>query len=247
MTLSDAIGVAYGPVTIAGSGATYTITLARPITQPDRVTIDIANPAIAPFARRLDVLPGDFNDDAKVNTQDLLGVRAEWLGLDGAKPTIFGDINGDGVVDQQDYLDVLAAMGTAPADRQGHGRGLGVDRPVSGGRPGGGADRDDEPTGAEQPDRGSPGVGGRVAAEGGGPAGRPRPRLEPGDFIEAGRDRPGSSWRSLRWRVVAWERAADPRGRPDPWDKAIENALRARAVTARPFFRTPLLPRIRLW
>ncbi len=112
MTLSDAIGVAYGPVTIAGSGATYTITLARPITQPDRVTIDIANPAIAPFARRLDVLPGDFNDDAKVNTQDLLGVRAEWLGLDGAKPTIFGDINGDGVVDQQDYLDVLAAMGT---------------------------------------------------------------------------------------------------------------------------------------
>ena len=31
------------------------------------------------FSRRLDVLPGDFNDDGVVNSQDLVGVRNEWL------------------------------------------------------------------------------------------------------------------------------------------------------------------------
>jgi hypothetical protein len=38
-----------------------------------------------------------------VNTQDLAGIRNEWLGIDGAKPTIFGDLNGDGKVNVVDY------------------------------------------------------------------------------------------------------------------------------------------------
>jgi hypothetical protein len=93
----------YGPVTISGSGTSYTITFAQPINKADRVTITIANATIATFTRRLDVLPGDFNDDGVVNSQDAAGVRNEFLGFAGATPTIFGDINGDGKVDINDY------------------------------------------------------------------------------------------------------------------------------------------------
>jgi hypothetical protein len=33
----------------------------------------------------------------------MVGIRNEFLGFAGAVPTIFGDINGDGVVDVNDY------------------------------------------------------------------------------------------------------------------------------------------------
>ena len=105
-------GINYGPVTISGSGMSYTITLAQPINEADRVTITIGNATIATFTRRLDVLPGDFNDDGVVNGQDLVGVHNEWLGINGAVPTIFGDINGDGVVNVTDYNDVRKQIGT---------------------------------------------------------------------------------------------------------------------------------------
>jgi hypothetical protein len=111
VTIHSAIGADYGPVTISGSGTSYTITLARPIDVADRVTITIGNASIATFTRRLDVLPGDFNDDGVVNSQDLVGVRNEILGL--APITIFGDINGDGKVDIKDYNAVRAAIGTS--------------------------------------------------------------------------------------------------------------------------------------
>ncbi len=59
------------------------------------------------------MLPGDFNDDGVVNSQDLVGVRNEWLGIGGATYTIFGDLNGDGVVNVTDYNDVRAELGTS--------------------------------------------------------------------------------------------------------------------------------------
>jgi hypothetical protein len=93
----------YGPVTSCGSGTSYTITFAQPISKADRVTITIGSGTIATFTRRLDVLPGDFNDDGKVNSADLVGVRNEFLGFNGAAPTIFGDINGNGTVNITDY------------------------------------------------------------------------------------------------------------------------------------------------
>jgi hypothetical protein len=111
ITIHSAIGASYGPVTISGSGTSYTITFAQPIAGADRVTITIGNASIATFTRRLDVLPGDFNDDGVVNSQDLVGVRNEVLGL--TKATIFGDINGDGKVDIKDYNAVRAAIGTS--------------------------------------------------------------------------------------------------------------------------------------
>ena len=65
------------------------------------------------FYRQLDVLPGDFNDDGVVNSQDLAGVRNEWLGVGGAKPTIFGDIIGNGTVNVADYNAERLLIGTS--------------------------------------------------------------------------------------------------------------------------------------
>ncbi len=105
-------GTNYGPVTVSGSGTSYTITLAQPINAADRVTITIGNDLIASFTRRLDVLPGDVNDDGVVNVQDMVAIRNQMLGLLGAVPTIFGDINGDGKVDINDYTAVRKLIGT---------------------------------------------------------------------------------------------------------------------------------------
>jgi Dockerin type I domain len=110
VTVASAMGVNYGPVTVSGSGTSYTITLAQPIDAADRVTITIVNPGISLFNRRVDVLPGDFNDDGLVNSQDLVGVRNEILGV--APVTIFGDLNGDGMVDINDYNAVRQRIGT---------------------------------------------------------------------------------------------------------------------------------------
>ena len=59
------------------------------------------------------MLPGDFNNDGVVNSQDLAGIRNEWLGIGGAKPTIFGDINGDGKVNVEDYNLERLLIGTS--------------------------------------------------------------------------------------------------------------------------------------
>jgi hypothetical protein len=101
--VKSARGINYGQVTLSGSGTSYILTLTQPINQADRVTIQIGNALIATFTRRLDVLPGDFNDDGVVDSRDIVGVRNEMLGFAGAVPTIYGDINGDGKVDINDY------------------------------------------------------------------------------------------------------------------------------------------------
>jgi Dockerin type I domain/Anthranilate synthase component I, N terminal region len=100
----------YGPVTISGSGASYTITLAQPISVADRVTITIGNAQIATYTRRVDVLPGDVNDDGVVDVRDSTLVRNQIIGI--SPPTAFGDINGDGTVDTTDYNLVRGRIGT---------------------------------------------------------------------------------------------------------------------------------------
>jgi Dockerin type I domain len=92
----------YGPVTISGSGTSYTITFAQAITTADRVTVTIGNAGISTYTRRLDVLPGDVNDDGVVNAQDLTLVRNNFTST-GALYDIFDDIDGSGVVDITDY------------------------------------------------------------------------------------------------------------------------------------------------
>ena len=74
----------YGPVVISGSGTNYTITLARRIKVADRVTITITAPNFVTYIRRLDVLPGDFDDNGVVNNKDVKGVSNELHQTDGA-------------------------------------------------------------------------------------------------------------------------------------------------------------------
>ncbi len=98
----------YGPVTIGGGGTTYTITLARAIAVADRVTVTVAGVGIATYTRRLDVLPGDFNDDGAINSGDVLGVTREI----GVVYGIFADIDGDGTVTTADVQLVRLRVGT---------------------------------------------------------------------------------------------------------------------------------------
>ena len=71
VTVMGITGGIHGPVTISGSGtSTIVITLAKGITSAERVTVTIANSQIAGYTRRLDILPGDVNDDGKVNRTD---------------------------------------------------------------------------------------------------------------------------------------------------------------------------------
>ena len=99
--------VDYGPVTRPhrrDAADVQRVDLARPIAGPDRVTLTISSPGITTYTRRLDVLPGDVNDDGVVNTQDVIIVRNAinpGLGPVGVPPT-FLDINGDGVIDVND-------------------------------------------------------------------------------------------------------------------------------------------------
>ena len=99
----------YGPVTISGSGTNYTITLAQPINAADRVTVTIGNAGIATFTRRLDVLPGDVNDDGVVNSQDIALERNAYLAN---IPVVIDDILGDGTVDLNDYNAVRRLVNT---------------------------------------------------------------------------------------------------------------------------------------
>jgi hypothetical protein len=104
----------YGPVTITGSGTTYTITFGRPIVLPDRVTVTIANAGIITYTRRLDVLPGDIDDSGVVDNTDILDEANLYLngGTSGGILLIYGDLNGDGTVDNGDYTLVKARKGT---------------------------------------------------------------------------------------------------------------------------------------
>ena len=101
----------YGPVTIYGSGTTnILLTLARSITGPDRVTITIGNSQIMTFTRRLDVLPGDVNDDGVVNTTDGVIILNS---LTPAHPfNVFCDMNGDGTVSLVDFGVYRSQIGT---------------------------------------------------------------------------------------------------------------------------------------
>lgn len=101
----------YGPVTISGSGSTYTITLAQPIRKADRVTLTISNQQIATFTRRLDVLPGDVNDDGKVTFADFTALSTHFG--QPASPTPFADLNADGTINFADFTILSTNFGMA--------------------------------------------------------------------------------------------------------------------------------------
>jgi hypothetical protein len=112
IVVRSAAGINYGPVTVSGSGANYVITLAGPINAADRITFTIRSPTVASYTRRLDVLPGDVNDDGVVTLQDALVVRNDYLGFAPVTiPVVFLDVNGDVIVDVNDYNTVRRFIG----------------------------------------------------------------------------------------------------------------------------------------
>jgi hypothetical protein len=119
VTIVSQRGTQYGPVTVsaqvaccASSTFVEDIVFAHPIDKADRVTITFAGPGIVSYTRRLDVLPGDFSDNGVVNNHDVTAIRNEWKGKDGAQPTIFGEILGDGTVNSSDYHAARKLIGT---------------------------------------------------------------------------------------------------------------------------------------
>jgi len=110
VTVTGIKGGNYGPVTISGSGTSYTIIFAKPINAADRVTVTIGNAGITTYTRRIDVLPGDILEDGIVNAQDMAAVRNQLLTP--ASATIFGDIDGDGHVTVSDYTNLTRFVGS---------------------------------------------------------------------------------------------------------------------------------------
>jgi hypothetical protein len=112
VTVNSAFGLNYGPVLVSGSGTDYTIVLAHPINTADRVTITIVNPGVSMFNRRVDILPGDVNDDGVVNAQDVVLARNAYLKT--GDPLMIGwtDLDGDGVVSLTDVTLVRKKLGS---------------------------------------------------------------------------------------------------------------------------------------
>lgn len=115
LTASDvtAVGITggdYGPVTISGSGTSYVVTFAKPVSQGDLVTITIGNTEVATFTRRVDILPGDTNDDGVVNTTD--GVLILYNTTPAHPYDVFYDFNGDGAVNMTDFVLYRPLIGT---------------------------------------------------------------------------------------------------------------------------------------
>jgi hypothetical protein len=113
VSVTSKTGANYGPVTVSGSGTSFVITLAQPINTADRVTFTIGNANIATYTRRLDVLPGDVNDDGIVTLQDALMIRNAYLNIGTASvPIMFLDVDGDGVADVNGYNQVRRFIGS---------------------------------------------------------------------------------------------------------------------------------------
>ena len=107
-----AYGGDYGPMTISGPGtSSLVITLAKGITSPDRVTMTISNSQIITFTRRLDVLPGNFNDDGVVNTTDGVLLLRNFTPAHAYQQ--FYDLNGDAAVNTTDFNLYRPRIGTA--------------------------------------------------------------------------------------------------------------------------------------
>jgi hypothetical protein len=97
-------GRVYPVVGVSIVGDTVTWTLESPFVDPDIVTFAV-NPLLAVYTTQLRILPGDVNDDGVVNSQDMVLVRNACLKI-GPPPSIdlvFFDLNGDGVIDVNDY------------------------------------------------------------------------------------------------------------------------------------------------
>jgi hypothetical protein len=152
---SDNVSASLGELSLNGvnvssysfSGMTYdptaydaTWTLTAPLAD-DRLALALSGVTFAgdatisvnPFSTTFAVLPGDFNGDGVVNSQDLVGVRNEIQGKGDPGQIGWADIDGNGVVNPADLKDVrknlgrhLPSGGFAPETNRGLHRMLGI-------------------------------------------------------------------------------------------------------------------------
>jgi hypothetical protein len=92
--------------------------------------MSIGNAGIAPLTGRLDVLPDDVNDTGIVTLQDALIVRNYYLNIGAVTiPNTFLDVNGDGVVDINDYNQSRRFIGSHRPRVKGVGQRSAMARP----------------------------------------------------------------------------------------------------------------------
>jgi len=108
ISFRSAVNLSYSVQSISGSGTSWTITLANNgIVSPDKLTVTVANSSLASFTRRLDVLPGDVNDDGMVSSLDMNLVQKQLtLGY-----VAFFDVDGTGTLTSADVTAVKARIG----------------------------------------------------------------------------------------------------------------------------------------
>jgi hypothetical protein len=93
---------------VTGSGTSWTINLSSGgLVNADRVTVSVGSSSVASWNRRLDVLPGDVNDDATVTSVDQLLVSRQ-LPLTYIK---FYDIDGNGLLTAIDFSLIKSRIG----------------------------------------------------------------------------------------------------------------------------------------
>ena len=108
ISFKSAANLSYSVQSISGSGTSWTITLANNgMVSPDKLTVTVANSSLASFTRRLDVLPGDVNDDGMVSSLDMNLVQKQLtLGY-----VAFFDVDGTGTITTADVTAVKARIG----------------------------------------------------------------------------------------------------------------------------------------
>ena len=108
VTLKSAAGFTYSVASVTGSGTTWTINLAGTgLANADKVTVTVGNSNLASYSKRLDVLPGDVNDDGLVSSVDQLLVSR---GLTG-QYIVFYDVDGSGTLTSADVNTIKTRIG----------------------------------------------------------------------------------------------------------------------------------------
>ena len=108
ITLKSAGGFIYSVTSVTGSGTTLTINLGGPgFVNADKVNVTVGNSSLASYSRRLDVLPGDVNDDGLVSALDQLLVSRQLT----ASYIVFYDIDGNGSLTSNDVSLIKTRIG----------------------------------------------------------------------------------------------------------------------------------------
>jgi len=108
VTVRGVAGFTYSVASVTGSGTTWTINLAGTgLANPDKVTVTVGNSNLASYSKRLDVLPGDVNDDGLVSVADQMLVSRQLTG----QYIVFYDIDGTGTLTSDDVSKIKARIG----------------------------------------------------------------------------------------------------------------------------------------